>query len=119
MTVLGVAGEERSNDLSRAERRVLRRRSMRLLISLLHPLRARLALTMVLVLVSTAMQAVGPAVIAWGIDSGLPALIRGSALPLVGAVAVYLVAGVLGGVLVAAYTVQTARISQAILLDLR
>ncbi|MDQ1530295.1 MAG: ATP-binding cassette, subfamily bacterial, partial [Microbacteriaceae bacterium] len=119
MTVLGVAGEDRSNDLSGAERRALRRRSLRLLGSLLRPMRARLALTMVLVLVSTGMQAVGPAVIAWGIDTGLPELVKGQALPLAAAVAVYLVAGVLGGVMVAAYTIQTARISQAILLDLR
>ena len=119
MTVLGVAGEDRSNDLSGAERRALRRRSLRLLGSLLRPMRARLALTMVLVLVSTGMQAVGPAVIAWGIDTGLPELVKGQALPLAAAVAVYLVAGVLGGVMIAAYTIQTARISQAILLDLR
>ena len=119
MTVLGVQGEERGADLSRSERRQLRRRSLRLLGSLVQPLRRRLALTMALVIASTALQALGPAVIAWGIDTGLPALVKGMALPLAGAVAIYLVAGVLSGTLIAAYTIQTAQISQAILIDLR
>jgi ATP-binding cassette subfamily B protein len=119
MSVLGVQGEERGADLSRSERRQLRRRSLRLLGSLVQPLRPRLALTMALVIASTALQALGPAVIAWGIDTGLPALVKGMALPLAGAVAIYLVAGVLSGTLIAAYTIQTAQISQAILIDLR
>ncbi|MGN6743766.1 MAG: ABC transporter ATP-binding protein [Amnibacterium sp.] len=117
--VLGVQGEERGADLTRAERKQLRRRSVRLLGSLLHPLRARLVLTIGFVVVSTALQALGPAVIAWGIDTGLPALMKGMALPLAGAVAVYLVAGVAAGVLIAAYTIQTAKVAQAILIDLR
>src|SRR5579875_950863 len=112
--VLGVQGEERGADLTRAERKQLRRRSVRLLGSLLEPLRGRLVLTIGLVVVSTALQALGPAVIAWGIDTGLPALMKGMALPLAGAVVVYLIAGVLAGTLIAGYTIQTARISQAI-----
>ena len=52
-TVLGVEGEER-NDLSKAESRQIRRRSLRLLGSLLHPLRLRLVLTAIVVVVSTA-----------------------------------------------------------------
>src|SRR4051794_10450950 len=118
-TVLGVAGEERGSDLSAAERRALRRRSGRLLRSLVQPMKGRLVFTIALVVLSTALQALGPAVIAWGIDTGLPALQKGMVLPLVGAVAIYLVAGVLAGTLIAAYTIQTARISQAILIDLR
>ena len=52
-TVLGVEGEER-NDLSKAESRQIRRRSLRLLGSLLHPLRLRRVLTAIVVVVSTA-----------------------------------------------------------------
>ena len=52
-TVLGVEGEER-NDLSKAESRQIRRRSLRLLGSLLHPLRLRLVLTAIVGVVSTA-----------------------------------------------------------------
>ena len=117
-TVTGVRGEER-RDYDREERRALRRRSLRLLGSLLSPLKLRIAGTAVLVVVSTALQVVGPAVIAFGIDTGLPALRDGMALPLAASVVVYLVAGVGAGVLVASYTVQSARISQAVLLDLR
>ncbi|MDH2443985.1 ABC transporter ATP-binding protein [Amnibacterium sp. CER49] len=119
MTVLGVAGEERGADLTKAERRQLRRRSVRLLGSLLQPLKGRLVLTVLVVVLSTALQALGPAIIAWGIDTGLPSLMKAHPLPLVGAVVVYLVAGVLAGTTIAAYTIQTARISQAILIDLR
>lgn len=117
-TITGVSGEER-RDFDKEERRLLRRRSLRLLRSLLAPLRKRLILTALVVVLSTALQVIGPAIIAYGIDSGLPALLRGESLPLVGAVVVSLVAGVLAGVLIAAYTVQTARISQTMLIDLR
>ena len=117
-TVTGVRGEER-RDYDRQERRALRRRSMVLLGSLLAPMKLRLVLTAIVVVVSTALQVIGPAVIAFGIDTGLPALRNGMALPLAASVVVYLVAGVGAGILVASYTVQSARISQAVLLDLR
>jgi ATP-binding cassette subfamily B protein len=117
-TLIGTRGEER-RDFSRSEQKELRQRSMRLLGSLLAPLRKRLVITGLVVVVSTAMQVIGPAIIADGIDSGLPSLLKGQALPLAVAVVVYLIAGVLAGVLIAAYTVQTARISQAMLIDLR
>ncbi|RIX30403.1 ABC transporter ATP-binding protein [Amnibacterium setariae] len=117
-SITGVAGEER-RDFDKAERRVLRRRSLSLLGSLLAPLKRSILLTALVVVVSTALQVIGPAIIAYGIDTGLPELLRGRAVPLAGSVVVYLVAGVLSGVLIAAYTVQTARISQAMLIDLR
>ena len=117
-TVLGVEGEER-NDLSKEESRQVRRRSLHLLGSLLRPLRMRLALTAVVVVVSTAAQVAGPAIIAFGIDNGLPALLKQDWFPLAAAGVAYLVTGVIGAVLIAWYTVLSARISQAILLDLR
>lgn len=117
-TVLGVEGEER-NDLSKEESRQIRRRSLRLLGSLLHPLRMRLLLTAVVVVVSTAAQVAGPAIIAFGIDNGLPALLKQDWFPLAGAGVAYLITGVIGAGLIAWYTVLSARISQAILLDLR
>ena len=117
-TLIGTQGEER-RDFSRGEQKELRQRSLRLLGSLLAPMRKRLVITGLVVVVSTAMQVVGPAIIAYGIDSGLPSLLKGQALPLAVSVVVSLIAGVLAGVLIAAYTVQTARISQAMLIDLR
>ena len=51
--IVGVEGEER-NDFSSAESRQIRDRSLRLLNSLLRPLWARVTLTIVVVVVSTA-----------------------------------------------------------------
>ena len=118
MSVRGVEGEERS-DFTSAESKQIRTRSLRLLASLARPLRAKLALTLTVVVVSTVALVAGPTIIAFGIDTGLPALLRGDATPLMVAVVIYLVAGVAGALLIAWYTVLTARIGQTILLDLR
>jgi ATP-binding cassette, subfamily B, bacterial len=118
MSVTGVEGEER-NDLTKDESRQVRARSQRLLRSLLHPLWARLWLTIGVVVVSTGAQVVGPALIAYGIDHGLPALAIGDGLPLILTVAAYLGAGIGGALLIAWYTVLSAQISQAMLYDLR
>jgi ATP-binding cassette subfamily B protein len=117
MSTLGSL-EER-DDLTRAESAAMRRRSLRLLGSLLRPLRVRLILTAVVVVVSTAAQVAGPALIAAGIDNGLPAVLDGDATPLLLAVGAYILTGLTGALLVAWYTVLSARVSQAILLDLR
>jgi ATP-binding cassette subfamily B protein len=118
MSVTGVAGEER-DDFTVGESRQMRARSRRLLGSLLRPERTRVIVTMLTVIVSTAAQVAGPALIAHGIDTGLPRLIDGDALPLGLTVAAYLVTGVVGALLIAWYTVMAARISQAVLIDLR
>jgi ATP-binding cassette subfamily B protein len=117
-TVLGVEGEER-NDFTKEESRSIRQRSTRLLGSLLHPLRWRVTVAMVVVVVSTAAQVAGPALIAIGIDNGLPALLNSDWWPLAWTGFAYLLTGVAGAVTVAWYTVLSARISQAILIDLR
>ena len=116
--ITGVEGEERS-DFTKAESRQIRDRSLRLLNSLLRPLWARVTLTIIVVVISTAAQVAGPALIAFGIDTGLPALVKHDWVPLGFAVGAYLLTGVVGAVLIAWYTVLTARISQAILIDLR
>ncbi|SMH31531.1 ATP-binding cassette, subfamily B [Rathayibacter oskolensis] len=117
MSTLG-STEER-DDLSRGESAEMRRRSLRLLGSLLRPLRLRLVLTAIVVVVSTAAQVAGPALIAAGIDTGLPAVLDGDATPLALTVTAYVVIGAVGAILVAWYTVLSARVSQAILIDLR
>lgn len=118
MSVAGVEGEER-NDYSKAESRQIRRRSLRLLGSLIRPVRPMVVLTLIVVVVSTAAQVAGPALIAYGIDTGLPALVDQHWVPLGLAVAAYLGAGIIGAALIAWYTVLTAKVSQAILIDLR
>ena len=118
MSVTGVEGEER-DDYTRAESRSVRERSTRLLLSLLRPLHGRLVVALVVVVASTALQVAGPALIAFGIDQGLPALQDGDVQPLILVVAGYLLAGIAGAVLISQYTILSARISQAVLLELR
>jgi ATP-binding cassette subfamily B protein len=118
MSVVGVEGEDR-DDFTTGEAKQVRDRSLRLLNSLLRPLWARVTLTVIVVVISTGAQVAGPALIAYGINTGLPAILKQDWAPLAFAVATYLVAGIVGAVLIAWYTVLTARISQAILIDLR
>ena len=118
MSVTGVAGEER-HDFTKAESRQIRTRSLRLLGSLLRPVRGQVILAMLVVVVSTAAQVAGPALIALGIDRGLPALLNNDWVPLGATGAVYLVTGVCGALLIAWYTVLAARVSQSVLIDLR
>jgi ATP-binding cassette subfamily B protein len=118
MSITGVEGEER-NDYTKEESRIIRQRSLRLLGSLIRPVRARVFLTMSVVVISTAAQVAGPLFIAFGINAGLPALLAQDWFPLAGAVIAYLGTGIIGAVLIAWYTILSARISQAILFDLR
>jgi ATP-binding cassette subfamily B protein len=117
-TVTGVEGEER-HDFTKAESKQMRQRSLRLLGSLLHPVRARLWMTMAIVVVSTGAQVAGPALIAYGIDQGLPAVLEGDWLPVGFAGLAYLLTGAVGAFLIAWYIRLAARISQTVLLDLR
>ncbi|HEY5221500.1 MAG TPA: ABC transporter ATP-binding protein [Microbacteriaceae bacterium] len=117
-SVTGVEGEERE-DFTAQESRQMRGRSLRLLGSLLHPLRWRVTAAMVVVVLSTGAQVAGPALIAIGIDNGLPALLKSDWWPLAWTGFAYLLTGVAGAATVAWYTVMSARISQAILIDLR
>jgi len=115
----GVEGEDRQH-FTREESRALRRRSLALLGSLLRPLRGRVVLAMLIIAASTALQTAGPALIAYGIDAGLPAILnRQDAMPLAVAVLLYLGAAIVGAVLMWQYTMLAARISQAFLYDLR
>ncbi|MFT4284107.1 MAG: ABC transporter ATP-binding protein [Protaetiibacter sp.] len=119
MTLAGVEGEDRQ-DYTREESRAIRARSSRLLGSLLRPLRGRVVVAMIIVATSTALQTAGPALIAFGIDAGLPAIIqRQDAMPLAVVVLLYLGAAIVGAVLMWHYTMLSARISQAFLYDLR
>ncbi|HTN59913.1 MAG TPA: ABC transporter ATP-binding protein [Protaetiibacter sp.] len=119
MTLAGVEGEDRQ-DYTREESRAIRARSSRLLGSLLRPLRGRVVVAMLIVATSTALQTAGPALIAFGIDAGLPAILNHQdAMPLAVVVLLYLGAAIVGAVLMWHYTMLSARISQAFLFDLR
>ncbi|MFT4122367.1 MAG: ABC transporter ATP-binding protein [Microbacteriaceae bacterium] len=118
MSIAGVADEDRS-DLDRLESRALRARSLRLLGSLVRPLRGRIVATVAVVVLSTLLRVAGPALIAYGIDAGYPALRDGDGMPLALAVAAFVAASLAGAALMYLYQLWTARVSQAILLELR
>ena len=118
-TVTGTSGEDRS-DYTREESRVIRRRSLRLLGSLVHPLRGQLALAAAVLVISTALRVAGPALIAYGINTALPKVLdHGEWMPTIVVVVVYLLAGIGGAALIGWYAVVAARLTQAIMLDLR
>jgi ATP-binding cassette subfamily B protein len=118
-TVTGTGGEDRS-DYTREESRSIRRRSLRLLGSLVHPVRAQLWLAAIVLIVSTALRVAGPALIAYGINTALPAVVdRMDWLPTIGVVVVYLVTAMGGAGLIGWYVVVAARLTQEIMLDLR
>ncbi|KRC60717.1 ABC transporter [Agromyces sp. Root81] len=118
MSVTGVQGEERQ-DYSKAESAQIRARSRRLLGSLLAPQKARLWLTAVAIVISSAAQVAGPALIGYGIDQGIPALMQQDWFPVAFAGIAYLLTGLAGAFLISVYIRQSARISQAVLIDLR
>lgn len=118
-TVSGTSGEDRS-DYTRDESRAIRRRSLRLLGSLVRPLRWQLTLAAAVLVVSTALRVAGPALIAYGINTALPAVVeRADGMPTIGVVAVYLVAAAGGAGLIGWYAVVAARLTQSVMLDLR
>ncbi|MEB4613456.1 ABC transporter ATP-binding protein [Leucobacter sp. M11] len=118
-SVTGVRGEER-DDYTKEESKALRRRSVKLLGSLLSPHRGLLILTSLVIVISSLAQAAGPFLIAVAIDQGLPAIVNESDWrPAWVTVLVFIAAGIAGAVLIAWYHVLAARVSQAILLELR
>jgi ATP-binding cassette subfamily B protein len=114
----GTANEDNAH-LSKSDSRAVRRRSLALLRSLIRPVRLRFWLTIAMVVLSQAARVAGPALIAFGIDRALPALLAGDNSPLVFTGAAYLLAAIATAGLTALYVTSTAKLSQAMLLDLR
>jgi ATP-binding cassette subfamily B protein len=112
-------GDEDNAHLSKSESRTVRRRSLALLGSLIRPVRRRLWLTVAAVVLSQAARVAGPVLIAFGIDRALPALRAGDNFPLVLGGVAYLATAVAAAGLTALYVTSTAKLSQAMLLDLR
>lgn len=118
-TVTGIGGEDRS-DYTREESKAIRKRSLRLLGSLVTPVRGQLALAGIVLVVSTALRVAGPALIAYGLNTALPAVVDDMDwMPTIGVVVVYLITAIGGAALIGWYVVVAARLTQAIMLDLR
>ncbi|MET9120363.1 ABC transporter ATP-binding protein [Streptomyces sp. NPDC004528] len=90
-----------------------------LLRSLLAPLRARVVVTAVLLLLQQAAVQAGPLLVAYAIDRAVPALRRGDHGPLVAVGVSYLLCALVAGGLQYAFIGASARVNQDVLLDLR
>ncbi|GAA3863502.1 ABC transporter ATP-binding protein [Streptomyces sedi] len=93
--------------------------SRRLLLSLLRPHRARVALAAVLLLAQQAAVQAVPLLVAYAIDSGVPALRDDDNGPLIAVAVAYLLCALGAGVLQSSFILVSARVNQSVLLDLR
>ena len=118
MSMQGVTDEDRI-ELNKDESRQLKLRSRKLLFSLIRPIRFRLMLSFTLVVFSQAFRAVGPALIAFGIDKALPQAIHNEMTPLFLVVGGYLFAAVATASLTYSFLKFAARTNQNVLFDLR
>jgi ATP-binding cassette subfamily B protein len=119
MSIYGVAPEER-RDLSKAEVKALRQRSLRLLGTSIRPMRKRVFATMGMVVISTIAQVAGPTLLAIGIDKGLGALTAsGDWKPALWIALAYVCLSALGGTMLMLYRRSSTMVSQTVLFDLR
>ncbi|WP_018252346.1 ABC transporter ATP-binding protein [Salinispora mooreana] len=97
----------------------LRARSRVLLRNLIHPHRRQLAVAVVLLLIQNVAGMAGPYLVMLGIDRAIPPLRAGDARPLTYIAAAFVVATVAEYITRRGFLVLSARIGQAVLLDLR
>jgi ATP-binding cassette, subfamily B, bacterial len=90
-----------------------------LLRSLLAPMRARVAGTALLILFQQAAVQAGPLLVAYAIDTAVPAFRRDDLGPLTAVAVGYLLSALVSGGLQYAFVVASARVNQDVLLDLR
>ncbi|MFE9451277.1 ABC transporter ATP-binding protein [Streptomyces sp. NPDC006739] len=90
-----------------------------LLRSLLAPMKARVAVTSLLLLVQLAAVQAGPLLVAYAIDRAVPAFRDHDRGPLVAVGAGYLLSALVAGALQFAFIETSARVNQDVLLDLR
>ncbi|WP_110945548.1 ABC transporter ATP-binding protein [Streptomyces avicenniae] len=93
--------------------------SRRLLGSLIRPYRARMAVAAVVLLAQQAAVQAGPLLVAYAIDSAVPALREDDNGPLIAVAVAYFLCAVGGGGFQALFIRLTARLNQGILLELR
>ncbi|MFF3940070.1 ABC transporter ATP-binding protein [Streptomyces phaeofaciens] len=90
-----------------------------LLRSLLSPMKARVALTTLLLLLQQAAVQAGPLLVAYAIDRAVPAFRADDHGPLIAVGAGYLLCALVSGGLQYAFLIAAARVNQDVLLDLR
>ncbi|MEO7126805.1 MAG: ABC transporter ATP-binding protein [Nakamurella sp.] len=114
----GVAAED-TDDVSAHVGAHLAKRSRQLLMSLMRPHRGLVTAMVALVLVEQASFMVGPLIVAYGIDSAVPALAAGNGFPLTLTIASYIGSGILNAAAKATFVRVIAALTQAMLLDVR
>ncbi|OKJ77675.1 ABC transporter ATP-binding protein [Streptomyces sp. CB02460] len=90
-----------------------------LLASLLRPMRGRVAASALAILLQQAAVQAGPLLVAYAIDSGVPAFREDDYGPLIAVALGYALCSVVAGALQYAFIQLSARVSQDVLLDLR
>ncbi|MFF1834686.1 ABC transporter ATP-binding protein [Streptomyces sp. NPDC058231] len=90
-----------------------------LLVSLLDPFRGRVAVAVLLLLIQQAAVQAGPLLVAYAIDSGVPAFRDKDYGPLIAVALGYALCSVGSGIMQYAFIQVSARINQGVLLDLR
>ncbi|MFV8188713.1 ABC transporter ATP-binding protein [Streptomyces sp. AF1B] len=90
-----------------------------LLRSLLAPMKGRVALTTLLLLLQQAAVQAGPLLVAYAIDNAVPAFRDHDHGPLIVVAVAYLLCALVSGGLQSAFIIASARVNQDVLLDLR
>ena len=106
-------------NLTAAEAKLSRKRSFALLGELISPVKGQFAVMAVMVVIAQLAVVAGPAIIAWGIDHGLPSLLDGNPWPAFQAAALAVGAAIIGGALTFGYVRQSVVVGQRMLLALR
>ena len=109
------AGSADYQRMTRAERRA----SLRLLATVLKPFRWQLVGLSIVVVIAQIASVAGPAIIAWGIDNGIPALLQGNATPAVAASVAHIVAALAAGGLMYVFIRWNMTLGQTVLYGLR
>jgi ATP-binding cassette subfamily B protein len=114
----GVSGEEKIV-LTKEESKAVKERSKKLLFSLIFPVRGRLVISLLIVILSQALRVMGPALIALSIDWALPAIMKDDTTPLFLVVGGYLFAAAATAALISWFLRFAAKVNQDVLFDLR
>lgn len=118
MSTFGTMNEDQS-DLNKEDSKRIRDRSFKLLISLIQPVKKRLYISFGAGIISQGLRVIGPAIIAYALDTALPAAVNDDQIPLFLAVGGYLLIAVATASLTAFFIRFGARINQDVLLNLR
>ncbi|MFN5159028.1 MAG: ABC transporter ATP-binding protein [Rhodoluna sp.] len=118
MSMQGVQNEEKIH-LNKEEQKRIRQRSLKLLGEIVKPVRARLFVSLALVITSQALRVAGPWIIALILDQALPDAMSGNFNTLYMLVGVYFGASILSGITIAFFLRFAAKVSQDVMFGLR